>query len=40
LKWVTKKYRKTIEVTGIELTCKKKKITIIALYSPPSGGIH
>jgi hypothetical protein len=42
LKWVTKKkYRKkNIEVTGIELTCEKKKIIIIALYRPPSGRIH
>jgi exonuclease III len=41
LKWVTtKSIEKAIEVTGIEVTCKKKKITIIALYRPPSGGIH
>jgi exonuclease III len=41
LKWVTKKsIEKTIEVTGMELTCKKKKIIIIALYRPASGGIH
>jgi hypothetical protein len=41
LKWVTKKStEKTIEVTGIELTCEKKKIIITALYRPPSGGIH
>jgi hypothetical protein len=35
-----KSIEKTIEVTGIELTCEKKKIIIIALYRPPSGGIH
>jgi hypothetical protein len=41
LKWVTKKsIEKTIEVIGIELTCEKKKIIIIALYRPPNVGIH
>jgi hypothetical protein len=28
---------KTFEVTGIELTCEKKKKIIIALYRSPSG---
>jgi exonuclease III len=41
LKWVTKKSREnTIGVTGIELTCKKKKVIISALHRPPSGGIY
>jgi hypothetical protein len=35
-----KSIEKTIEVTGIKLTCEKKKIVIIALYRPPSGAIH
>jgi hypothetical protein len=33
LKWVTKKIiEKTIEVTGIEQICEKKKIIIVAFY--------
>jgi hypothetical protein len=40
LKWVTKKsIEKTIEVTGIEQTCEKKNIIIIALYRPPASSV-
>jgi hypothetical protein len=34
------KYRKTIEVTGIEVTQEKGKITIIAVYRSSSEVMH